>query len=145
VEAAGNGDVSLLKQAMMMDPLVGAACNTQEISQMTDEMLVAQAQWLPQYADEIPAASRPLRKDLKVRNHWVPEAPQGQPDSRSNPSRRRAGNGRRHRLTRRPYRLPLSGVLIALPGLPRLMILIPTILTGRTSRSKVSIKGIMSS
>ena len=54
VEAAVHGDVMLLKQAMMMDPLVGAVCTTPEISQMTDEMLIAQAQWLPQYEDEIP-------------------------------------------------------------------------------------------
>ena len=33
----------------MMDPLVGAVCNPEEIWQMVDEMLVAQAQWLPQY------------------------------------------------------------------------------------------------
>ena len=63
LEAAVNGDVSLLKQAMMMDPLVGAVCNPQEISQMTDEMLVAQAQWLPQYADEIPAAKKRLESE----------------------------------------------------------------------------------
>ena len=63
VEAAVNGDVSLLKQAMMMDPLVGAVCNPQEISQMTDEMLVAQAQWLPQYANEIPAAKKRLESE----------------------------------------------------------------------------------
>jgi alpha-galactosidase len=53
VEAAVSGDVMLLKQAMLLDPLVGAVCTTPEISQMTDEMLIAQAQWLPQYADEI--------------------------------------------------------------------------------------------
>ncbi|MFC1735147.1 alpha-glucosidase/alpha-galactosidase [Candidatus Hydrogenedentota bacterium] len=54
VEAAVKGDVGLLKQAMMMDPLVGAVCNTEEIWRMTDEMLVAQARWLPQYAKKIP-------------------------------------------------------------------------------------------
>ena len=32
---------------MLHDPLVGAVCNPEEIWQMTDEMLVAQAQWLP--------------------------------------------------------------------------------------------------
>ena len=48
-EAAVHGDVTLLKQAMLHDPLVGAVCNTEEIWQMTDDMLVAQAQWLPQY------------------------------------------------------------------------------------------------
>ncbi|MCE9589973.1 MAG: alpha-glucosidase/alpha-galactosidase [Planctomycetes bacterium] len=48
-EAAVNGDVTLLKQAMLHDPLVGAVCNPEEVWQMVDEMLVAQAQWLPQY------------------------------------------------------------------------------------------------
>ncbi len=53
VEAAVHGDVMLLKQAMMLDPLTGACCNPPEIWQMTDEMLIAQEQWLPQYADGI--------------------------------------------------------------------------------------------
>ena len=56
VEAAVRGDVELLKQAMLHDPLTGAVCNPEEIWQLTDEMLVAQAQWLPQYAASIPAA-----------------------------------------------------------------------------------------
>ncbi len=60
MEAAVKGDVTLLKQAMLHDPLVGAVCNPEEVWQMTDEMLVAQAQWLPQYADQIPAASERL-------------------------------------------------------------------------------------
>lgn len=56
VEAAIQGDDMLLRQAMMMDPLVGAVCNPKEIWQMVDEMLVAQEQWLPQYTDSIAAA-----------------------------------------------------------------------------------------
>ena len=60
MEAAVKGDVLLLKQAMLHDPLVGAVCNPEEVWQMTDEMLVAQAQWLPQYASEIGAAARRL-------------------------------------------------------------------------------------
>jgi alpha-galactosidase len=60
VEAAVHADVTLLKQAMMLDPLVGAVCDPYEISQMTDEMLVAQARWLPQYVDEIPKAQARL-------------------------------------------------------------------------------------
>lgn len=56
VEAAVHGDVTLLKQAMLHDPLVGAVCNPEEVWQMTDEMLVAQAQWLPNFAAEIPLA-----------------------------------------------------------------------------------------
>ena len=61
-EAALRGDVTLLKQAMLHDPLTAAVCSPEEVWQMTDEMLVAQAQWLPQYADEIPAAKRRLAK-----------------------------------------------------------------------------------
>jgi alpha-galactosidase len=60
MEAAVKGDVLLLKQAMLHDPLVGAVCNPEEVWQMTDEMLVAQAPWLPQYAGEIAAAARRL-------------------------------------------------------------------------------------
>jgi alpha-galactosidase len=60
VEAAVHGDVNLLKQAMMMDPLTGAVCNPPEIWQMTDEMLVALAPWMPQYAAEVPKAQERL-------------------------------------------------------------------------------------
>jgi alpha-galactosidase len=49
MEAAVQGDVLLLKQAMLHDPLVGAVCSPVEVWQMADEMLAAQAQWLPQY------------------------------------------------------------------------------------------------
>ncbi|HEY5585295.1 MAG TPA: alpha-glucosidase/alpha-galactosidase [Ruminiclostridium sp.] len=58
VEAAVNGDDSLLRQAMMMDPLVGAVCNPPEIWQMVDEMLVAQQAWLPQYSKAIADATK---------------------------------------------------------------------------------------
>ena len=58
VEAGAHGDIQLLRQAMMMDPLVGAVCNPPEIWQMVDEMLIAQAQWLPQYAEEIAEAEK---------------------------------------------------------------------------------------
>ena len=60
MEAAVHGDVTLLKQAMLHDPLIGAVCNPEEVWQMTDEMLVAQAQWLPNYADSIEGARRRL-------------------------------------------------------------------------------------
>jgi alpha-galactosidase len=60
VEAAVHGDATLLKQAMLHDPLVGAVCNPEEVWQMTDEMLVAQAQWLPNFAAEIPQAKARL-------------------------------------------------------------------------------------
>ena len=51
---------------MLHDPLVGAVCNPEEVWQMTDEMLVAQAQWLPQYAAAIPAAKARLATGKKT-------------------------------------------------------------------------------
>ena len=62
VEAAVRADVDLLKQSVMMDPLTGAVCDPEEISQMVDEMLIAQRRWLPQYADAIPAARKRLAR-----------------------------------------------------------------------------------
>lgn len=66
MEAAVHGDVTLLKQAMLHDPLVGAVCNPEEVWQMADELLVAQAQWLPQYRDAIPAAKARLKAHEKA-------------------------------------------------------------------------------
>jgi alpha-galactosidase len=64
VAAAVSGDVSLLKQAALLDPLAGAVCNPDEIWQCIDEMLVAQAKWLPQYVanGSIDAAKKRLAK-----------------------------------------------------------------------------------
>lgn len=66
VEAAVSGDVQLLKQAALMDPLTGAVCNTKEVWQMIDEMLVAQKDWLPQYAVYIEALEKTDYKDPSV-------------------------------------------------------------------------------
>jgi len=66
VEAAVSGDDWLLRQAMMMDPLTGAVCNPQEIWQLTDDMLVAQEQWLPQYSTAISAAKKRLATQKRV-------------------------------------------------------------------------------
>jgi alpha-galactosidase len=60
VEAAVSGDLELLRQAFMLDPLVGAVCDPPEIWQMVDEMLVAQAKWLPQYRGAIAGAKKRL-------------------------------------------------------------------------------------
>ncbi len=60
VEAAVHGDVTLLKQAMLHDPLVGAVCNPEEVWQMTDDLLVQQAEWLPNYAGSIAGAKSRL-------------------------------------------------------------------------------------
>ncbi len=56
VEAAVKGDVQLLKQAALLDPLTGAVCNPPEVWQMVDEMLIAQEAWLPQYGTAIARA-----------------------------------------------------------------------------------------
>jgi alpha-galactosidase len=68
VEAAVHGDINLLRQAFMMDPLVGAVCNPPEIWQMVDEMLVAEAEWLPQYKEEIEKA----KERLADKSNWIP-------------------------------------------------------------------------
>ncbi len=65
VRAAVAGDVTLLKQAMLHDPLVGAVCDPEEVWQLTDDMLIAQAQWLPQYAAAIPEAKKRLADAVK--------------------------------------------------------------------------------
>ncbi|MBP5234159.1 MAG: alpha-galactosidase [Planctomycetes bacterium] len=66
VEAAVRADVTLLKQAMMLDPLVGAVCDPREISQMTDEMLIAGAKWLPQYASQMAAIKKRFASEEKL-------------------------------------------------------------------------------
>lgn len=68
VHAAVHGDLALLKQAMLHDPLTGAVLNPPEIWQLVDEMLVAQEKWLPQYRDSIPGARERLRTPIEVRS-----------------------------------------------------------------------------
>jgi alpha-galactosidase len=60
VKAAVEGNVTLLKQAMLHDPLTAAVCDPEEIWQMTDEFLIEQAQWLPNYKKALPAAKASL-------------------------------------------------------------------------------------
>ncbi len=60
VEAAVHGDDTLLRQSMLLDPLVGAVCNPPEVWQMVDELLVAQAEYLPQYSEAIAASGERL-------------------------------------------------------------------------------------
>ena len=45
---------------LMMDPLTGAVCNPPEIWHMVDELLVAEAQWLPQWQHAIEEAKKRL-------------------------------------------------------------------------------------
>ena len=70
VRAAVAGDVTLLKQAMLHDPLTAAVCDTEQVWQMTDEMLVAEAEWLPQYRRSIAPARRRLA-DHKRRGTYL--------------------------------------------------------------------------
>ena len=70
VRAAVTGDVDLLKLAVLHDPLVGAVCNPEEVWQMVDEMLVAQAEWLPQYAGAIDGARQRLSRGTARTRTW---------------------------------------------------------------------------
>ena len=49
VEASLTGNTEAVHHAVMMDPLTAAVCTLPEIHAMVDEMLEAQAQWLPQF------------------------------------------------------------------------------------------------
>ncbi|MBQ4226861.1 MAG: alpha-glucosidase/alpha-galactosidase, partial [Clostridia bacterium] len=62
VEAGAHGDITLLRQAMLLDPLTGACLEPDAILQMTDEMLIEEAEWLPQYAKEIPRAKERIAR-----------------------------------------------------------------------------------
>src|SRR5690606_11653848 len=77
MEAAVHGDATLLKQAMLHDPLVAAVCNPEELWQLTDEMLVAQAQWLPNYSPDAIASAETRLIDhetngtrVQLRHDW---------------------------------------------------------------------------
>ncbi len=50
VEAARRGDRDAVHHAVMLDPLTAAACTLPQIHALVDEMLAAQAPWLPQFA-----------------------------------------------------------------------------------------------
>ena len=63
IEAAVHGDVQLLKQAAMMDPLTGAVCNPPEIWHMNDDIHIAKKKLLPQYTEAIKAAKEHLAND----------------------------------------------------------------------------------
>jgi len=70
VHAAVNGDLDLLRLAVLHDPLVGAVATPEEVWQMVDEMLVAQAAWLPQYAGHIDGAKQRLAKSSVPTRDW---------------------------------------------------------------------------
>ncbi len=70
VKAAVTGDLDLLKLAVLNDPLVGAVCTPDEVWQMVDEMVVAQAPWLPQYAGAVAGATVRLASAGVARREW---------------------------------------------------------------------------
>ena len=76
MEAAVHGDLNLLKQAMLHDPLTAAVCNPEEVWQMTDDLLVNQRTWLPQYKRAATDAAKRLRQHeangtrVKLRQSW---------------------------------------------------------------------------
>jgi alpha-galactosidase len=70
VQAAMTGDIDTLKLAMLNDPLVGAVCTPEEVWQMTDELVVAEAPWLPQYAAAVPAARQRLADARVPTREW---------------------------------------------------------------------------
>jgi alpha-galactosidase len=49
VEAALTGEAEAVHHAVALDPLTAAACTLPQIRAMVEEMLVAQARWLPQF------------------------------------------------------------------------------------------------
>lgn len=52
VEAALTGNPELAMQAVALDPLTSAVCTLKEVRDMTREMLEAERQWLPEFADK---------------------------------------------------------------------------------------------
>jgi alpha-galactosidase len=53
VDAALTGSVEAVHHAVMLDPLTAAVCTLPQIHSMVDEMLEAQAQWLPQFRGKL--------------------------------------------------------------------------------------------
>jgi alpha-galactosidase len=49
VEASLTGAVEAIHHAVMLDPLTAAVCTLPQIHSMVDELLAAEAQWLPQF------------------------------------------------------------------------------------------------
>lgn len=94
VEAAVAGDIILLRQSMLMDPLTGAVCTPAEIYQMVDEMLIAGEEWLPQYKEEITRAKERMQsgnlippksyKGIRIKEKTVEEMYKDKEEARKN-------------------------------------------------------------
>ena len=104
VAAAVAGDDTLLRQAMLLDPLVGAVATPPEVWQLVDDMLLAQRQWLPQYGQAIAAAEERLNSaDRLPTREWEGAA---RLEVRSVEQLRAGGRQRRGDHARRGTRLP---------------------------------------
>jgi alpha-galactosidase len=53
LEAAVTGSLEAVYHAIMLDPLTAAVCTLPQIRLMVDEMLEAQARWLPQFRGKL--------------------------------------------------------------------------------------------
>ena len=94
VEAAIKGDITLLRQAMLMDPLTGAVCTPADIFQMVDELLIEEAEWLPQYKEEIEKAKERFNapgripaknyKGIRLKEKSIEEMRQNKEEARKN-------------------------------------------------------------
>ena len=49
VRGSLTGDREMIVHALMMDPLTAAVCTLPQIRRMTEELLAAEARWLPQF------------------------------------------------------------------------------------------------
>jgi alpha-galactosidase len=65
LESSVKRDLGMLYQAMLLDPLTGSKLGTREIVQMTDELIIAEESWLPQFKDVIPAAKQRIEQAKK--------------------------------------------------------------------------------
>lgn len=74
LEASVKGDLNMLRQAMLLDPLTGAKLGTREIVQMVDELIIAEEAWLPQFKNDIPAAKARIEK-AKADGSYIPTDP----------------------------------------------------------------------
>ena len=68
--------IRTLANGLLHDPLTAAVCNPEEVWQMTDDLLVNQRTWLPQYKRAATDAAKRLRQHeangtrVKLRQSW---------------------------------------------------------------------------
>lgn len=60
VQAATGADPETVFHAMCLDPLTGACLSPDEIRKMTRELMLAHAEWIPQFKGRLPAKAKEL-------------------------------------------------------------------------------------